>query len=183
MGRRANDADEMLAKYVTKTESCWIWTGKIHKGYGLISIKDRTHYMHRVSYEKARGPIPDGMDLDHLCRNRACVNPDHLEPVTHAENMRRRVISPVFGVMRTHCRLGHAFVIKTVASGGLKNYCPSCHRIASLKHERSRGSIARGTLTHCHLGHALETRRRGNGVCRYCRTCQNARQKARRSSG
>lgn len=65
---------------------CWLWAGADNGvGYG----KFRGKYAHRVSYEAAKGPIPDGMHLDHLCRIRCCVNPDHLEPVTNAENARR----------------------------------------------------------------------------------------------
>lgn len=66
---------------------CWIWTGlRSTAGYGRTGPST---FAHREYYEKANGPIPDGLSLDHLCRTPACVNPDHLEPVTHAENLRR----------------------------------------------------------------------------------------------
>jgi len=71
---------------------CWRWTGAISDtGYGdfFLSISVGTVRAHRWAYEERRGPIPRGMDLDHLCRVRHCVNPDHLEPVTRAENLRR----------------------------------------------------------------------------------------------
>lgn len=70
---------------------CWLWVGADNgAGYGTMTSGHSTRaYAHRVSYELARGPIPDGMHLDHLCRIRCCVNPDHLEPVTNAENARR----------------------------------------------------------------------------------------------
>jgi hypothetical protein len=72
---------------VTKTETCWIWTGSDNAiGYGRISVDGRLHYAHRWSYEQARGPIPDGWVVDHLCRTPQCVNPSHLEAVTHHEN-------------------------------------------------------------------------------------------------
>jgi hypothetical protein len=69
---------------------CWIWTGRtIRNGYGFLWRANRRFSTHRLSYELHVGPIPTGMDLDHLCSNPPCCNPAHLEPVTHAENMRR----------------------------------------------------------------------------------------------
>lgn len=80
--------------------SCWEWAGGVDKqGYG----RHLGQGAHRVSYEHFVGPVPEGMELDHLCRNIRCVNPDHLDPVTRAENMRRRY------ALVTHCKNGHPF--------------------------------------------------------------------------
>lgn len=84
---------------------CWEWTGALStKGYGRFNAGPALCQAHRYAYEALIGPIPDGLELDHLCRNRICVNPDHLEPVTTAENLRRGAGGP-----RPRCLRGHAF--------------------------------------------------------------------------
>lgn len=82
-------ADRFWEK-VAKSPECWLWTGHTNeKGYGYASVNRRHVGAHRVSWELHHGPIPDGLEIDHLCFTRACVRPDHLEPVTHLENLRR----------------------------------------------------------------------------------------------
>lgn len=77
---------------VERTDECWLWAGAVNdSGYGAIWDGYRLVYAHRLSYEMHGGAIPDGMQLDHLCRVRRCVNPAHLEPVTHRENIDRGV--------------------------------------------------------------------------------------------
>lgn len=71
-------------------DGCWLWLGFTDEyGYGRIRSVDRNHPVHRIAYTLIVGPTPDGLELDHLCRVRNCWRPDHLEPVTHAENVRR----------------------------------------------------------------------------------------------
>lgn len=77
---------------VDKTQTCWLWTGSgTPTGYGQIGVNGRKQYVHRYAYELLVGPIPEGLTIDHLCRNPPCVNPSHMEPVTQAENTRRGV--------------------------------------------------------------------------------------------
>lgn len=94
---------------VTET-GCWEWTGGTNGvGYGVITIRYRRLYVHRLAYSLTAGPIPAGMVIDHLCRNRACFNPEHLEAVSQAENIRR---SPLVGP-KSHCIHGHVFAART----------------------------------------------------------------------
>jgi hypothetical protein len=75
---------------VDKTDTCWLWTGSSDRlGYGRFSTWPSVTLAHRFAYELLAGPIPDGLVIDHLCRTPSCVNPDHLEPVTQRENLRR----------------------------------------------------------------------------------------------
>lgn len=75
---------------VNKTASCWLWTAATHNaGYGVMRLDGRNEFAHRISLKLSGVDIPAGFDVDHLCRNPRCVNPSHLEPVSHKENVRR----------------------------------------------------------------------------------------------
>jgi len=88
MSRRIRSAEERFWEKVEKTDACWNWTGcTTQKGYGTFTIsKGFTRGAHRYSYQLAKGEIPEGMYLDHVCRNPSCVRPDHLRPVTPSQN-------------------------------------------------------------------------------------------------
>ena len=102
-------------KYIPVTESgCWLWTGATNsKGYGYIFVSNahpaRIIMAHRHSYERSIGPIPKGLQLDHLCRVRCCVNPHHLEPVDTRTNLMRGVGIAKMNALKTHCIHGHEF--------------------------------------------------------------------------
>jgi hypothetical protein len=108
--------DERLpARFWTKVETgeteCWLWTGAINRnGYGrfVVGVKD-TRVAHRVAYEALVAPIATGLQLDHLCRTRRCVNPAHVEPVTQAENLRRGETITAKAVATTHCPKDHPY--------------------------------------------------------------------------
>lgn len=106
---RPLSVEERFWAKVKKTDTCWLWTGSCTAGYGQFGIGGRKKMrVHRYAYELLVGPIPEGLVLDHLCRVRNCVNPDHLEPVTDRENRARGVFP--FGKPRppkTHCKRGH----------------------------------------------------------------------------
>lgn len=97
------------------TTPCWVWRlATTPNGYGHVVVGGRHAYAHRVYWEQANGPIHDGVELDHLCRVRACVNPAHLEPVTHAENIRR-------GANAKLTASDVAEIRRMIAAGGLTN--------------------------------------------------------------
>ena len=142
LGRRLHNGDgsgsrhfdstrDKFAARVTPTDpiACWEWQGAIaaQTGYGTLGMR----YAHRISYELHVGPIPPGMTIDHLCRNRPCVNPAHLEVVTLAENIRRA------GILRRQdtCKRGHSFTDPTNLyhrSDGSR-MCRSCALIRASK--------------------------------------------------
>ena len=93
---------------VRKTDTCWEWTAQRNWGYGRFALTHRKMVRaHRFSYELHKGPIPQGLVIDHLCRNKACVNPDHLELVTNRENVLRGVGTSAVNAKKTHCKRGH----------------------------------------------------------------------------
>lgn len=98
--------DRLMAKVsVDDATGCWVWTGVAGRGYGVFWLPPKMTYSHRAAYELLVGPIPAGMESDHLCRRLLCCNPAHLEPVTHMENVQR--------ARPTACKNGHPFVEAT----------------------------------------------------------------------
>lgn len=119
-------------RHVNKTDSCWLWLGAVSRGYGHFVVSQRptkTLRAHRYSYELLVGQIPEGLTIDHLCRNRLCVNPDHLEPVTMKINVLRNGGPTALNAAKTHCLNGHPFDQQNthITPKGLRR-CRMCER-------------------------------------------------------
>ena len=103
-------ASRFLSKVKKGESGCWLWTSTLNnKGYARLFVNRRPILMHRWAYIFYKGPIPEGLELDHLCRVPHCVNPDHLEPVTHRENNLRGNTLPGIHARKTHCPEGHPY--------------------------------------------------------------------------
>lgn len=138
----ASIQERFLARIVPTLTGCWYWSGsKDADGYGWFSIKKRTISAHRASYEIFVGKIPDGLQLDHLCRTPACVNPVHLEPITGRENTLRGTGFAALNARKTHCPRGHDLSgdnLYITPSG--RRACRECRR-AQLRASRHRRGI------------------------------------------
>lgn len=133
--------DEAKERFMRRVEQepnsgCWLWSGQTVKGYGRVSLQSKEHMAHRISLEMFVGPIPAGAVVDHLCRTPLCVNPRHLEAVSHTENMRRgrNALRE-----RTHCKNGHAYTEKnTRLTAQGHRLCRRCQVLASQRYQAQR---------------------------------------------
>ena len=130
--------DRILTNIVV-VENCWEWLGSTDSsGYGSLSFRGKCASAHTLSYRAFRGEIPAGLEIDHLCRNRRCVNPWHMEPVTHHANIMRG------DLVKTVCVRGHALVVPPEKWKRKSKWCPVCtygarrERRAAAKKEKSQ---------------------------------------------
>jgi hypothetical protein len=118
------------AKYTVLANGCWQWLGaKIGRGYGVMASKSGSRLVHRLSYEHFIGPIPDALTIDHLCRNKACVNPMHLEAVTNKVNNLRGTSASAQNTRKTHCSMGHEYTYENTYIHHSMRHCKTCHRL------------------------------------------------------
>jgi hypothetical protein len=147
--------ESLVAHRRINENGCWIWAGAVlPTGYVQMTWRGRTSLIHRASYSEFVGPIPAGLQIDHLCRVRNCFNPEHLEPVTAQENILRSPIAlATKWAARTHCEHGHEFTPENIQwqrrrdrpSKGYRR-CRTCERLRKQARRRA-ARVARGAVS------------------------------------
>lgn len=147
-------AERVFRRIQRAPSGCWEWTGAREAlGYGRFWLNGRMAYAHRVVYELLVEPIPDGLQIDHLCRNACCVNPSHLDVVTQRENLRRGVGFSGLNARKTHCSRGHEFSPEnTAVQRNGSRQCLACRRLnqerAKVRREARRESWGQALTEH-----------------------------------
>lgn len=128
-GRTPEPLNQRIRRLADKSGNCWLWTGRLDKdGYGRITVNQRPGRAHRVAYETFVGAIPEGMEIDHLCRVRHCVKPDHLEPVPHQLNVARAFSANDAERNPDECLHGHVLDESNAYLVQGSRQCRECHR-------------------------------------------------------
>lgn len=124
---------------------CWLWFGDVDRdGYGRVRRDGHQVGAHRAIYEAMRGEIPDGLVLDHLCRVRCCVNPDHIQPVTNTVNILRGISPPAMNAKKLFCLRGHPLKGDNCRNAAYGRVCRRCDSIRSAASLRRRDPVIRG---------------------------------------
>ena len=174
------DTDYLRERIHIPETPCWVWRGYIrHQGYGVWGRKpSETREAHRRSYELLVGPIPPGLEVHHRCFNRSCVNPEHLELLTHGDNLTESRSVGVVNAARTHCVQGHPFdeantYIRIGPNGQRWRQCRTCRNDAVRKIDQADPNYGR-LDRECKNGHPRTPENTiilptGTKRCRICR--------------
>ena len=145
------ETDRRFWLRVEKTATCWIWKGHVlakGKAYGQVHIRGKSMMAHRYPWEQKHGPVPPRLQLDHLCRNRLCVNPNHLEAVSARENIMRSTGVAAINAKRTKCVNGHELSPENTKTslrkdGNTRRHCRKCWAAANRRYreKKLRGSV------------------------------------------
>ena len=126
--------------HVEPNTGCWLWVGaQAGYGYGVISVMGKNTYAHRYFYEATKGVILHGLEIDHLCRTRCCVNPDHLEAVAHKTNMHRSSAvrgAKLYAAGISECPKGHPYDEENTYTKNGKRHCRKCQRVRSAEYDQ-----------------------------------------------
>lgn len=197
MGNAALDIETRiwnLESYVDPETKCWVAGGYLHRGYKSIHMVGRKNKrLHRVSYEHYIGPIPEGLQLDHVCRNTACCNPRHLDPVTAAENTLRSRAASALNAAKTHCKRGHEFTeentLVRIVRGAECRRCITCESARKRDARAKAGANTRGCRKErkasglCFKGHPINEQNSGYRSTTgrfFCKACAREHAKAKR---
>jgi hypothetical protein len=175
MGKSRPPIERLMEKVRRLDNGCWEWTNYLESnGYARLWVDRRNVGAHRFSYEYHVGPIPEGLQIDHLCHYPPCVNPEHLEPVTAAENARRRRPWVPYQSFKTHCPEGHPYDDENTYTGSGGRACLICKRASARKYyERNRELTIERARTW-----RLENLERSREVSREAQRRQRAKKKA-----
>lgn len=157
-------------------DECWEWLASKGKGYGHFTLESgRSIQAHRFSYGLVNGPVPEGLVLDHLCRNRGCVNPAHLEPVTIGENVLRGVGASAQNARKTHCYRGHEFTEENTQYRSGPRPGRACRTCAREQERERRAALAADASREVTGNESWHGTRGGynNKLCR-CEACTKA---------
>jgi hypothetical protein len=118
--------EERFWSRVERTPTCWLWRGALRRGYGNFSAGGEVMAVHRYSWERANGPIPDGLQIDHICRVRNCVRPSHLRVVDQRTNVLAGIAPTAENARKTHCPKGHEYTRRWNGRMGWQRVCTTC---------------------------------------------------------
>lgn len=183
----SSDSDSLALRFFEKVSKidnatgCWSWKGAIDAhGYGSFVIEGLTQKAHRVSYEISKGEIAEGLVIDHICKNKACVNPEHLRAISRIENVMIGDRPTAINARKTHCNKGHELKGENLKVYKGKRYCQKCKTEWQLALKNSASPSPSGALTLCdHVYRFISFfgAKTGEKATFYCQKCLDVKQK------